>query len=66
MLVLSRKAGESVVIGGDITVTVLDVQDHRIKLGIQAPLGVSVERAEVLERADATTPGRSLASCAGV
>jgi carbon storage regulator CsrA len=47
MLVLSRKLGEKVVIGGGITVTVLDVIGGRIRLGIDAPDDVRILRGEL-------------------
>jgi carbon storage regulator len=47
MLVLSRKGGESVVIGNDITVKVLEVRGDRVKLGFAAPGEVPIHRAEV-------------------
>ncbi len=50
MLVLTRKAGESIVIGSEIRVTVLDLQGRQIRLGIQAPSDISVHRGEVYER----------------
>ncbi|HEY1603369.1 MAG TPA: carbon storage regulator CsrA [Pirellulales bacterium] len=50
MLVLSRKKGESVVIDGDIKITVLSVQGQTIRLGIEAPRETPVFRSEVLER----------------
>jgi len=50
MLVLTRKAGESIIIGSDIRVTVLEMQGRQIRLGIEAPLDVSVHRGEVYER----------------
>ena len=50
MLVLTRKAGESIVIGSDIRVTVLEIQGRQIRLGIEAPTDVSVHRGEVYER----------------
>jgi len=57
MLVLSRKVGESVVIGGDVIVTVLEVRGEVIRLGIDAPREVVVHRSEVVEAiAAADTP----------
>ena len=53
MLVLSRKAGEKIRIANDITVVVLDVKGNRIRLGVEAPLDVSIVRQELLE-ADAS------------
>lgn len=47
MLVLSRRAGESVVIGHEITVTVLEVRGEVVRLGIDAPRSVQVHREEV-------------------
>ncbi len=47
MLVLSRKKNESIVIGHDITVTVLEVRGDKVRLGIVAPKEVPVHRAEV-------------------
>ena len=50
MLVLTRKAGESIVIGSEIRVTVLELQGRQIRLGIEAPSEISVHRGEVYER----------------
>ncbi len=47
MLVLTRRAGESIVIGDDVRVVVLDVRGDTIRLGIDAPRSVQVHRAEV-------------------
>jgi carbon storage regulator len=48
MLVLTRKVGERIVIGDGITVEVLSVKGNRIRLGIEAPPGVSIVREELL------------------
>jgi carbon storage regulator len=48
MLVLTRKAGERIVIGDDIVVTILDVRGEGIRIGIDAPRGVRIQREEVL------------------
>jgi carbon storage regulator len=50
MLVLTRKEGESILIGDDIEVTVSEVRGGRIKLAISAPREVLVMRREVAER----------------
>jgi len=50
MLVLTRKSGESIVIGSDIRLTVLEIQGRQIRLGIEAPSDVAVHRGEVYER----------------
>jgi len=48
MLVLSRKAGEAIVLGGNITVYVLGVEGDRVKLGVDAPPEVLVLRSELV------------------
>ncbi len=50
MLVLSRKSGEGIVIGRDITVTVLQVQGNRVKLGVAGPPAVPIHRQELHAR----------------
>jgi carbon storage regulator len=47
MLVLTRKEDESIMIGNDIEVKVLDLKDNQVKLGIVAPRAVAVHRREV-------------------
>jgi carbon storage regulator len=47
VLVLTRRAGESIVIGDDVTVTVVDVRGDVVRLGIDAPRSVAVHREEV-------------------
>jgi carbon storage regulator len=47
MLVLTRKPGESIRVGDDITLTVLDVRGGHIKLGIEAPADVRILRGEL-------------------
>jgi carbon storage regulator len=53
MLVLSRKPGESVVIGSDITVTVVEVRGGKVRLGFTGPSQVPIHRHEVFERIQA-------------
>ncbi|MEC5170846.1 carbon storage regulator CsrA [Glaciihabitans sp. GrIS 2.15] len=48
MLVLTRKTGEKIVIGDDITITILDVRGDGIRIGIDAPRGIKIQREEVL------------------
>jgi len=50
MLVLSRKSNESIVIDGKIKVMIVAIQGHCVKLGIDAPLSVPVNRSEVQRR----------------
>jgi carbon storage regulator len=47
MLVLSRKRGEKIMIGETITVMVIDVRGDKVRLGIEAPAGVRIDREEV-------------------
>lgn len=47
MLVLTRRAGESIVIGDEVRVVVLEVRGDTVRLGIEAPRSVQVHRAEV-------------------
>jgi carbon storage regulator len=49
MLVLSRQRDESIIIGDNIVVTVVDVRGDKVRLGIEAPREVSVHRREVYE-----------------
>lgn len=48
MLVLTRKQGEKILIGDDIVLTVLDVRGDSIRLGVDAPRGVRIQRDEVV------------------
>lgn len=50
MLVLSRRIDESIQIGDDITVTILDVTGTQVRIGIRAPDDVSIHREEIYER----------------
>ena len=58
MLILTRKVGESVLIGDDISITVLSVRGNQVKLGVQAPKEVSVHREEIYQRIQQTTDKR--------
>ena len=49
MLVLSRKRGESIMIGDDVEITVLDIRGNKVRLGIAAPAEIPVHRKEVYE-----------------
>lgn len=50
MLILTRKPEESLVIDGNITVTILDVSGKCVRIGIEAPKDIAVHREEVAER----------------
>ena len=53
MLVLSRKKGQTLVIGDDIEITVIDIQGDQIRLGVEAPKHVKVYRKELYEEIQA-------------
>jgi carbon storage regulator len=57
MLILSRRIGQSINIGDDVTITVLDLQGGQVRVGITAPKTTRVLRQEVLER-DIRAKGR--------
>ena len=48
MLVLTRKIGEKIVIDGQIVVKVLEVKGNQVRLGLEAPLNVTIKRAELV------------------
>jgi len=49
MLVLSRQKGESIMLGDDVEITIVDVRGDKVRLGINAPRSVSVHRKEVYQ-----------------
>ncbi|MCW9715798.1 MULTISPECIES: carbon storage regulator CsrA [Avibacterium] len=50
MLILTRKVGESLLIGDEISITILSVRGNQIKVGVNAPKEVSVYREEIYQR----------------
>jgi carbon storage regulator len=50
MLILTRRVGETVMIGSDVTVTVLGVKGNQVRVGVNAPRDVAVHREEIFER----------------
>jgi carbon storage regulator len=60
MLILTRRVGETVVIGNDVTVTVLGVKGNQVRLGVNAPREVAVHREEIYERIKREQAGADL------
>ena len=50
MLILTRRVGETVMVGDDVTVTVLGVKGNQVRIGVNAPKHVSVHREEIYQR----------------
>ena len=50
MLILTRRVGEAIMIGNEVTVTVLGVKGNQVRVGVNAPRDVAVHREEIFER----------------
>jgi carbon storage regulator len=59
MLILTRRAGETVMIGSDVTITVLGIKGNQVRIGINAPKDVAVHREEIYERIQGEQTGDS-------
>jgi carbon storage regulator len=68
MLILTRRVGETVMIGNEVTVTVLGVKGNQVRIGVNAPKDVAVHREEIYERIkrEEDNEGRSPGSVAKV
>jgi len=58
VLILTRRIGEAIVVGDDVLVTVLSIKGNQVRIGIQAPPSVSVDREEIHELKVAEREGR--------
>ncbi len=65
MLILTRKVGESIMIGEDIVVKVLGVRSGQVKIGIEAPRELPVHRHEIFERIKSEEGAENSNRCTG-
>ena len=56
MLILTRRVGEALMIGDDVTITVLGVKGNQVRVGVNAPKEVAVHREEILNRIEQSAP----------
>ena len=59
MLILTRRVGETVMVGDEVTVTVLGVKGNQVRIGVNAPKEVAVHREEIYERIKREQEGNS-------
>jgi len=62
MLILTRRVGETLMIGDEITVTVLEVKGSQVRIGVNAPKEVAVHREEIYERVKAEKNKQNVAN----
>ncbi len=63
MLILTRRPKETICIGDDVRVTVLDIKHNQVRIGIEAPDAVSVHREEIYDRIQAEKADHQTNSC---
>lgn len=59
MLILSRRVGETLMIGDDVTVTVLGVKGNQVRIGVNAPKDMRVDREEIRDRINREKSGQA-------
>ena len=57
MLILTRRVGETLMVGDDVTITVLGVKGNQVRIGVNAPKDVAVHREEIYERIQSEKAG---------
>lgn len=65
MLILTRRVGETIMIGDEVTITVLGVKGNQVRVGINAPKHVAVHREEIYERIKREQAGTSKPTAEG-
>jgi len=60
MLILTRRVGETIVIGDDVKITVLGVKGNQVRIGVNAPKTVSVHREEIFNRIQQEQGGQTI------
>ena len=60
MLILTRRVGETIMVGDDVRVTVLDVKGNQVRIGVTAPKDVTVHREEIYKRIKAEKENATL------
>lgn len=66
MLILTRRVGETLMIGDEVTVTVLGVKGNQIRIGVHAPKDVAVHREEIYQRIQEEQDGSATSGTEGV